>query len=387
MAVSDRHSPVGGGRRLDLWVGAALFLGVLLLFGGRAAARYRPLSYLVGDCPYYASTAVSLLYDGDLDLRNQLRGGLEVHGRQIALGRDGAWYPKHPVLMPLAAVPFLHVFGMPGLLVFNLLVLGLLAVVMMRLARPAAGAVPAAAASLLLLLGTFLRRYDYNFSPDLFATLILAAGLLALARGHDGGGGLLLGLAAAAKLTHLFLVPVGWAFSLWSRGRRGLVRCAAGTAGPIIALACLNWTLFGSPFTTPYDRNVAIGGYGIVTLSHRGLFDQNPLAGLVAEMIDPLHGLLPTSPVLFLVLPGFVLLLRRRPAEAVLHLVIGEFLLLLFGTYRYWATSHYGNRFLMPVVAVAAPSVALTLEWLTRRLRPGRRPCGEPNPPHAGTAP
>src|SRR6266705_5934917 len=98
-------------------------------------------------CPYYALTAVSLLYDHDLDLRNQLRGGLEVHGKQIALGRDGAWYPKHPILMPIVAVPFILLFGLPGTLILNLLVLGALALALMRLAGQVAAPWPSAVAA------------------------------------------------------------------------------------------------------------------------------------------------------------------------------------------------------------------------------------------------
>ena len=60
---------------------------------------YQPYSFLIGDCPYYAETAISLILDHDLDLRNQLKGGLETHERQISMGARGEWYPKHPILM------------------------------------------------------------------------------------------------------------------------------------------------------------------------------------------------------------------------------------------------------------------------------------------------
>ncbi len=366
-----RREAAGPGRedRLTLMVLAALVLAIVT---ARVAYQYHPLTYLVGDCPYYAATAVSLIEDHDLDLRNQLNGGLEVHGRQIALGRDGAWYPKHPILMPLAALPLVLAFGLPGTLVFNVLVFGALALVLQRLARPVAPAWAAGTASLLLVLGTFLRRYDYNFSPDLFATLVLTSAWLALQRGRDRRGGLLLGLAVTAKLTHLFLLPLGLLYALWCRGRRGFARAAVASAVPLAALALLNFGLFGSPFVTSYDRNVIVEHGTAITVSHRGLFDLGPLQGLQGELLDPVHGLLPTSPILLLALPGFVILLRRRPREAVLFLAIGEFLLLFFATYRYWALSHYGNRFLMPLVAVASPSMALAIErigaWLRERL-------------------
>src|SRR5262245_33938737 len=123
-------SNIDNANRIALWVG-----GVAFVLGGLwSVAVYRPLTYLVGDGPYYAETAVSLLYDHDLDLRNQLPGGLVVHGQQIALGTNGSWYPKHPILLPVLAVPFLQAFGLPGLLLFNLIVFAALAAAMTRLA-------------------------------------------------------------------------------------------------------------------------------------------------------------------------------------------------------------------------------------------------------------
>jgi hypothetical protein len=365
-SVTAGGTPASGGgtRRADAAASAILFTLVLLGFAARTQAQYRPLTYLVGDCPYYAATTVSILEDHDLDLRNQLRGGLDVHGRQIALGRSGAWYPKHPILMPIVALPFVAAFGIPGTLVFNLLVLALLALALMRLARQAARPWPAACASFLLIAGSFLREYGYNFSPDLFATLIFVLGLLWLVRGRDAAGGLLLGLAVCAKITNLFLWPLGVLYSGWCRGWRGVLRAALGSAGPLVALGALNLALFGSPFVTSYDRNIVMEDGRMTTVSHRGLFDRGVLDGVTGELLDPIHGLLPTSPVLFLALPGSVLLFRKRPREALLYLAVAEFLLLLFATYRYWSSSHYGNRFLMPLVAVASPAVALAVQWI-----------------------
>ncbi len=357
--------------RRERIVAAGLLIGTLALFSVRAAAQYRPHTYLFADCNYYAATAVSLVYDHDLDLRNQLRGGLRFHGGQIALGRDGAWYPMHPILMPIAAAPFLAAFGLPGLLVFNLLTLSGLALVLMRLARPLATPPAAAAAALTLILGTFVRRYDYNFSPDLFATLLVSLGVLAFVRGRDATGGVLLGLSVAAKLTHLFLLPFVLLYAGACRGRNRAARAAAAALPPLLCLMALNWLHFGSPWTTSYDVNVSTAGGTVSLFSHRAFFDQNVITGLAGELFDLQRGLLWTAPALLLAVPGFVLLLRRLPREGLLLLGLSEFLILLFATYRFWAASHYGNRFLMPVVAFASPAVALVFDhaaqWLRRR--------------------
>ena len=104
-------------------------------------------------------------------------------------------------------------------------------------------------------------------------------------------------------------------------------------------------------------------------VSHMSQFDQNALHGLAAELFDRQHGLVPTSPILWLALPGLALMIRQHRREAVLILLLSEFYLLLFATYRYWDTTRYGNRFLILVVALSSPPVAMALEWIGQRVR------------------
>jgi len=346
--------------RFAVAVGAAVFL----VGGAVALTEHRPLTFLVGDGPYYAATAVSLLHDGDLDLRNQLRGGIEVHGRQIALGRDGAWYPKHPILMPVAALPFLAAFGMDGLLLFNLVVLGAVAALMALLARRHAGPAPALAAVVLLFAGTFLRAYVYNLSPDLFATLFVLAAALCLFDRRDGLAGLCLGAAVAAKFLLVVLVPLYAAAALAARGGRGGARLAAGLMPAAAALLLSNALLFGSPWITSYDRGVGLEAGQERLITHRSQFDGDPLRGLAGEIADPRHGILPTAPVVLLAIPGLILLRRRDRGEARFTVAAGLTLLLVLAPYRAWSASHYGNRFLMPAIGLLAPATALACAQL-----------------------
>ena len=355
---------------------AWLLAGVIfVVFATWSAIVYTPLGYLIGDGPYYAATAVSMLHDGDLDLRNQLAGGLVVHGRQIALGSAGAWYPKHPILMPIATLPFLALFGMPGLLIFNLAILAAVAAALFRLARLYAPPAAAAAAVLVLIFGTFLRAYAYNLSPDLFALLLVTLGLLFLLRGASGKAGCLLGAALLAKLLLVVLLPAACVQVVIRSGPRRAARFAAGCALPIAALLLYDAALFGSPFVTSYDRNADIVDGRVVTTSHRSLFDNDVAQGLRGEILDARRGLLPTAPVLLLAIPGFLLLLRRRPGDALFLLGVSGFLIVLLAAYRDWNQSHYGNRFLMPVIACAAPATALAIEFLLAgRVVSGRKP-------------
>ena len=360
-------------RRRDRAICGGLAVFVFVVFAIASAVSYTPLGFLIGDGPYYAATAVSILHDGDLDLRNQLPGGLVVHGRQIALGENGAWYPKHPILLPLATLPFLALFGMPGFLFFNLVVLAAVTAALFRLARLHAPPAASVAAVLILVFGTFLRAYAYNLSPDLFALLLVTLGITCLLRGDPGRAGLWLGAAALAKILLVVLLPLAALQAVARGGARRALLLLAGCSIPIAALLAYDAALFGSPLVTSYDRNVSVVDGRAVTTSHRGLFDNDVIPGLTGEMLDLRRGLLPTAPVLLLAAPGFVLLFRRRPGDGLFLLGVCEFLILLLAAYRDWNQSHYGNRFLMPVIACAAPPTALACEAILRRIRTLRR--------------
>src|SRR5882672_5975623 len=145
---------------------AVLAVAFLVALWGK---EVRSGAFLIGDCPYYASASVSLWTDGDLDLKNQLRGGLEIHGRQVALGRSGQWFPKHPVLLSILSLPFYAAFGVAGFLLFNLTTFVALASVLWFLCRRHVSPGVATAATLVVMGGTFLRAYIYNFSADLLS--------------------------------------------------------------------------------------------------------------------------------------------------------------------------------------------------------------------------
>jgi hypothetical protein len=346
-------------------LGAALAAGVFACLAGR---EIRSGAFLIGDCPYYASAAVSLWQDGDLDLENQIRGGLAVHQKQIALGGDGRWVPKHPVLMPVLSVPFYALFGVPGFLVFNVVVIVLLAAAVFATARHYLDPEPALAATSLVLAATFLREYVYNYSPDLLSTLLVLTGLLLVLKQRPLGGGVFLGIAVLAKVTNLFVAALVTGFLLFRR-RRDAAWAAAGLLPGLGAWMLVNLALFGAPTVTGYDRTLVVQDGVAQTVSHKGFFDLPVLEGMSGQLLDPRAGLLTTSPILLLAIPGFVVFLRKHAWDGALLLGISEFLFLLFSTYRWWATSHYGNRFLMLPVALAAVPMGFALQVVLERIR------------------
>jgi len=356
-----RHRPT----LLAVALPVALFLAV----AAWNAAAGKPL--LRGDCPYYYATSLSLLQDGDLSLAGQISNS-SVHSGQISIDRFGRPVPKHPPLLALAALPFVAAGGETGVLVFNLLQLALLLVVAERLARRFASPWAAAAAVALTGIASFLPAYAWNFSPDVFATLLLMAALLALpaatAPEEDGDGspavtwrhavaGGLFGLACVAKLTTVLLAPA--LLLLAGRRLRPLVALAAGVALPLALYGLLNLHLFGSPTVTSYDRIVHREADGVRLHSTREDFHQPLGRGLVVQLLDQRRGLLWTAPLALVALAALPLLARRRPAAALAVAWTALVLLLFYARYDWWWTSEYGNRFLMPAVVLAALPLAV----------------------------
>lgn len=365
--------------RYRLYVAGCIAAVVLpsLVYAGIMLYGYDGLPYLRGDCQYYFYTAVSLWNDGDLDLSNQLPSPLSRHSGDVSLDLGGRLVPKHPIWFPLLALPFIVAFGPPGALAFNLCQLALLLYLTyhlaVRFARP-----PAASLAVILTgILSFLPHYVWNFSPDVFVTLLLVAGLVSLPSDRSPvlircfTAGLLFGFAVVSKYP-LFLALPGVPLLVGRPFRRTLSAFAAGFVLPLVAWACLNVHLFGSPLVTPYDR-IAVFQNDVTTVhSHRSDFDIPVWTGIRQQLFDRKLGLLFTTPVTLLALVGLPLLARRDRRAA---LYLGGTLLLiflLFSKYQWWNASHRGNRFLMPIVVLATIPLAVLIDSTTRSLQ-GRR--------------
>jgi hypothetical protein len=357
-----------------LQVGARLWLGLtlaLLLVICLVHIRliYEPGGFLIGDCPYYAETAISLSVDHDLDLSNNLKGGLSAHVGQISMGSRGEWYPKHPVLLPILSLPLLPLFHMNSFLVVNVALMLALAWSMFQTCRLVACPAAASAATLGTMLGSFLILYDYNFSADLLSCFLVVAAVVSVARGGAAAAGLALGLSAFGSTSHVILLPPFAAFVLW-RGRwRAASLFLAAALIPLSAQAALNWWMFGSPIVSPYMRIIDLQGDRVILHSQVADFTNPIWNGLRGQLLDPRKGLITTAPVLLVSALGAPLWFRRRQDLLLLCLGIGEFLFCFFASYRLWPTSQVGNRFLMPAVALSAPGLACLVDCALRQPR------------------
>jgi hypothetical protein len=368
-AVSTRH------RLIALFVFVGLLVGITLQevvpqyqverFGKRGGKWQDHPSFLVGDCPLYRATLLSLLNDGDLDIKNNLERRQYSASSNVAQGARGEWYPKHTILMPIAAMPFYVLWRDPGLVAFNVVQLSLLLMLIWHGTQRYASTALATALTLYYGFGTCLRASAYNFAPDLFSTLLAVGGVVALLSRRATLGGLLLGLAVWAKWTNLIFLPVAGLFVLSLRELQPLLRFGVGAALPLAGLLTLNHHMFGSPFITPYDR-VLIREHGkyVVEASHRNFFNEPFWSGLWTQLTDAHLGLLVGCPAVLLAPLGAALLFRRVPLEASFITLATLAQIAVFAKYEQWSASSYGPRFLLTSVALSALLAAPVLQRL-----------------------
>ena len=91
--------------------------------------------------------------------------------------------------------------------------------------------------------------------------------------------------------------------------------------------------------------------------------------GLFGQLFDAEHGLLLTSMITVPSWLGFLWLWRRDRAQA-LYLGTGFVAIyLFFASYTLWNVSHYGNRFLMPIVALSVVPLGILVDRLPALVR------------------
>jgi hypothetical protein len=159
-----------------------------------------------------------------------------------------------------------------------------------------------------------------------------------------------------------------------------------GFAAPVALLLGYNAAMFGHPLVTSYDRiaNFEAGAWQVAT--HRGDFSMAIFPrGLVGQLLHHKHGLLWTSPITVPSLLGLVYLARIRWRLGAALAATFLLLYLFFSAYSFWDTSHYGNRFLFPVIILSGLPLAMLLERIVQwwRGRTIQRPAFSDSSPAA----
>ena len=333
--------------------------------------------FIKGDSYYYRAMIISLLHDGDLLLANNI--AVNPLDGQLALGTLGL-VPKHPVIMPLVSLPFYALLGDAGLLLFNVLQTIILMLLIFQLNRLFCSDILALITTVIYATATLFLDYTYNYSSDIFSTLLVVGGLYCVFKQKVYAGAALLGLAVFAKTPNIPLVGVILAYAalvIWrTPGARGnrlrtIVVMTAIFLLMLVPFAYTNYLLFGSPLTTGYQRAAVAGANDqIIIDDHVNKFNQPFVQGISQTLFDAHNGILPTNPILLLAAVGLASLKTSKyKSQLALILLLCLIQLVFFATYDDWRASHFSNRFLMTFVALSSVFTSAALGYLYARLQ------------------
>ena len=366
----------------------AALLGVVALAAFLAILPYhRTVQPTASDEPHYLLIVQSLLYDRDLDLRNDYEGDRylvfypdrlpDMHG--IEIGR--AVYPIRDLGLPIAsAVPF-AVAGRTGVLALMCLLGALLAAQLFLLARDLG--FRREHAFLASALASFTHpalTYTTQVYPELAVALVFATVARLVRRGRaTSARSLALASALTALLpllsTRAWLIaaPVALVLGLFAilapvsvaeRARRAL---AAGAPFVAIvgALALANGAMFGVYLPS--------AGYYIIR-DQQQVLAYTPQIGGLGLLFDRAFGLIGRAPIYLLALLGAGALWARRRTHGaeLIVLAVGwtAYFAYIASIAYWWADGSPPSRYLLGSLPFLVVGLAGGIEVLSRLGRP-----------------
>ncbi len=359
-----------------------LFICLTLVYGAHVIHEYKPYTWAHADPGWMVSTVMSIVEDHDLDLRNQLHNDPNQAADQTSLGKNGEWYPLHELLMPVLTVPFYILLGIDGCLVFNVLVSILFMIVIFQLCSRHVSTESAFAGTVLIAFPTLFLDYTYSYSLDVFSAFLLILAYWCAVSRRFVLTGFVWSLAIYARLPNVvtlagllpfLLLPLQEDDPQAARSRNsgrvlGRVRpCLLSLAGAVPVALCFvtsNWLMFGSAFTTSYDRwQHFVGGNQAVVTSQRGAFSCSLLDRLPGVLADPKSGLLIGAPLILVALAfGARSFWQKARSEMIMLSLVSLALLILFGKYCNSYPGTLGNRYLMPIAALSALPLSMAIQ-------------------------
>ncbi|MDW8245526.1 MAG: glycosyltransferase 87 family protein [Sandaracinaceae bacterium] len=341
------------------------------------ASLYRPNTWIFRDGRFYVNVATTIVEDFSLEqhrfaaswYNGQLgwNANLDKGWSNIALGRNGEYWPKHPYLLPLLASPLYYAFGLNGTILFNLLMFGVICAHLFGFARRFSNPESAAIAVGVFIFMTSIVNSAYDFSTDVLMLGLVAIGFDALVDGKGLKSGLAFGLAVLVKPTALLFIPL-WAllvsspiksFDLWKKA-------IAGGACVLLPYGIANTWMFGRPWWTGYTRTLVTQGGQQAVVSHVDAFSVPFRIGL-QQVLWGEYGLVWSFGVLAICVIGLSALLKKQPVLVLLSLGSAGLSVFIFSKYVY-----EGHRFHWPALVPLVIPLALSFDVFKnffRRLR------------------
>lgn len=307
----------------------AVVLGMVILV--YCASRFSPDSYIFRDGSFYELTNYGIAENFSLEQyelqprswyeeRLGWNRNVSAGWSNVALGEDGSWYPKHSWLMPALSTPFYLSMGKIGLLVFNVLAVFMMLLFAFRIGARLAGAWPAALMVAAFYLPSMaLDKLTYCYAHDVMTSAFFLGAIDLIMGGRHRVGGLLAGFAIWGRPYNvLVLLPFLLLFVFPKRRWRPLGEALAFAAIPLTIFAAANTAMFGAPWELSYNHVLITENYEMVTEDHALHLNKDFWEGLGDHLWGSASGpwgatgLFRAFPAAILLIPGAVILWRRR---------------------------------------------------------------------------
>jgi hypothetical protein len=324
-----------------------------------------------GDEPHYLIIAHSLLTDRDLDIANNharrdyraFYGG-DLRPDYLRRGVHDEIYSIHAPGLPAILLPAYAIGGAMGAVIFVAALAALAALAIFDVARRIAGGTTALVVWAATCLTIPFVPHAWLIYPEIPGALIVAWAVRRLWHDSDSTPRTIAHGVALALLPWLhtkfvvLLAPLALAeaIRLWPRARQ-----AAALFAPI-AISIVAWLLAFHRMYGVFDPRAPYGG-----LAHTAMTMANVPRGVLGLLVDQKFGLLVYSPAYALAIAGGWIALRD-PADCLRVIALlataGLFTIATTRFYMWWGGSSAPARFLVPIVPLLAPAMAIAIARL-----------------------
>ena len=335
--------------------------------------------YSSGDSWFYMSIVNSIANDHDLDMSNNIEARYHVSSSQLSLSKNDCLTPKHGIFFPLATVPFYLVLGKSSFVFINLILSVLILVLIYLLVREFFNEQVSFLTTILFSVSTIILNYSYNYSSDVFSTVIILSGILLVIKKNYYLAAIFLGLSVFAKITNgvwVLLILFYMAIKIYIEKDKkiGLTLIELLKIGLILLISLMptfitNYSLYGDIFTTGYHRIVKYTMDGnLILLSHKNDFNRPFFNGLYSLFFHHKFGILLSNLVLLPALAGIFFINRmKKKGAAILFVTIILAQTIFFSIYRLSTATEFGNRFLFLSIILSAVFVANIIDLIISR--------------------
>ncbi len=359
-----------------------LFLNICLLVFYCGVICTAKRSFLYGDPLANFYVATSILEDGDMDLRNQFEFNPLKTGDQIAIGKNGEWYPLHEYMLSALSVPFLAVFGKNGCLMLNLIIMACLTSAIYSICRTFVSPIIAYTTLMLTATNPLILSMAHSFSNDVIGALVLVLSYRFIMKAEYFLAGLTWGTLFFFRIQNLISLPafllavifvsrpaeglhyIGEYFrSRVRESLKKLVFFGLGSSAMVFLALFANYKMFGDPMTMSYmwwGRTVG----GVVQITpQQNLFTRPFLVGLYDLAFHPSMGLLTNAPTFTLaLLLGLRPMWSRFRGHAIFFLTLLFSVVTLYSCYFASYSDGYAHeRYLLYLLMLSAIPLALAV--------------------------